>query len=71
MKAIGFDRYLPKENPSSFLDLNLPNPVAKGRDLLVQVKAISVNPVDTKVRSRTEGILDEPRIIGWDVAGIV
>jgi NADPH2:quinone reductase len=71
MKAIGFDRYLPKENPSSFLDLNIPNPVAEGRDLLVRVKAISVNPVDTKIRSRAEGILDEPRIIGWDVAGIV
>lgn len=69
MKAIGFDRYLPAEDSSSFLELNLTMPVAEDRDLLVRVMAISMNPVDAKVRSRTEGVLDEPGIAGWDVAG--
>lgn len=71
MKAIGFDRYMPSDDPLCFQKLEIPKPVATGRDLLVRVMAVSVNPVDTKVRSRTEGVLDEPRIAGWDVAGIV
>lgn len=71
MKSIGFDRHLPVEDPSCFLELELPIPTATGHDLLVQVEAVSVNPVDTKVRSRIEGVLDEPCIAGYDAAGIV
>ncbi|MGD1698612.1 zinc-binding alcohol dehydrogenase family protein, partial [Dapis sp. BLCC M229] len=46
-------------------------PAAKGKDLLVQVKAVSVNPVDTKVRSPQDKVESQPRILGWDAAGIV
>jgi len=51
MKAVGLYRYLPIDDPESFLDLELDMPSASGRDLLVEVKAISVNPVDAKRRA--------------------
>ena len=71
MKAIGFYQYLPVEDPSSLVEVEVPTPEPGGRDLLVRVKAVSVNPVDVKVRSRLETVETEPRIIGWDVAGVV
>lgn len=75
MKAVGLKRYLPIADPESLLDLDLPMPVAAGHDLLVEVKAISVNPVDTKHRAPSAGNRDRlespPRILGWDVAGVV
>jgi len=75
MKAVGLKRYLPIDDPESLLDLEMPMPTATGRDLLVEVKAISVNPVDTKHRAPTPGNRDKlespPRILGWDVAGLV
>ncbi len=47
-------------------------PVPQGRDLLVRILAIAVNPVDTKIRkSLGEALLGTPRILGWDAAGIV
>ena len=51
MKAVGLYRYLPIDHPESLLDLEIETPVAAKRDLLVAVKAISVNPVDTKRRA--------------------
>ena len=51
MKAVGLYKYLPIDHPESLLDLEVDTPVAAGRDLLVEVKAISVNPVDTKRRA--------------------
>ena len=71
MKAIGFYKALPAEDPSSLVEVNVPDPAPQGRDLLVRVQAVSVNPVDTKVRLRQEGVLSEPRIPGWDAAGVV
>ncbi len=71
MKAVGLTEYLPIENENSLLDVEIPKPTAKGKDLLVEVKAVSVNPVDTKVRSPKDKIESEPRILGWDAAGIV
>jgi len=71
MKAVGLTQYLPIENENSLLDVEIPKPTAKGKDLLVQVKAISVNPVDTKIRAPKEKIESEPLILGWDAAGIV
>ncbi|HYE93781.1 MAG TPA: zinc-binding alcohol dehydrogenase family protein [Terriglobales bacterium] len=71
MKAVGLYRYLPLDDPESLLDLQVPDPVATGRDLLVAVKAISVNPVDYKMRSPKDQVEKEPRILGWDVAGVV
>jgi NADPH2:quinone reductase len=52
----------------------VPRPVPGPRDLLVQVKAVSVNPVDTKVRAggpANEPVPEAPRILGWDAAGVV
>lgn len=71
MKAVGLHRYLPIDHPESLVDLTLEKPTPKGRDLLVQVKAISVNPIDVKVRAPKEGTETPPRILGWDAAGIV
>jgi len=71
MKAVGLTQYLPIDNQNSLLDVEVPKPTAKGKDLLVQVKAISVNPVDTKVRAPKDKVESEPRILGWDGAGVV
>lgn len=71
MKAVGLLRYLPIENPNSLLDVELDKPSPEGRDLLVKVRAVSVNPVDTKVRSPKERVENAPRVLGWDVAGVV
>ncbi len=71
MKAVGYQESLPIENPSSLLDIELPAPVATGRDLLVEVRAISVNPVDAKVRMRAKPNPGEYKILGYDAAGIV
>jgi NADPH2:quinone reductase len=71
MKAVGYKVPSPIEDPQSLLDIEVPNPVAAGADLLVEVKAISVNPVDVKVRAsgRPEG--SGYKILGWDAAGVV
>ena len=71
MKAVGLYRYLPIDHPESLLDLEIDTPVATGRDLLVEVKAISVNPVDTKRRAPKELVEKTPKILGWDAAGVV
>jgi len=71
MKAIGLYKYLPIEDKNSLQDLNLEKPEVSGHDLLVEVKAISVNPVDTKVRAPKDKVEIEPKILGWDASGIV
>ena len=71
MRAVGLYRYLPIEDEESLQDLECDCPVANGRDLLVEVKAISVNPVDTKVRAPKDKVEETPLILGWDAAGVV
>ncbi|MBW8873964.1 MAG: zinc-binding alcohol dehydrogenase family protein [Acidobacteria bacterium] len=71
MRAVGLYRYLPIEDPESLVDVEVPKPEARGRDLLVRVRAVSVNPVDTKVRAPKEQVEVQPRILGWDAAGVV
>ncbi|MDQ0878609.1 NADPH2:quinone reductase [Paenibacillus sp. V4I3] len=71
MKAVGAYRYLPISNPESLVDLYIEKPIPTGRDLLVEVKAISVNPADLGVREKTNYEEESPKILGWDVAGIV
>ncbi|HEY0794063.1 MAG TPA: zinc-binding alcohol dehydrogenase family protein [Chthoniobacterales bacterium] len=71
MKAVGYRQSLPVTDPESLVDLELPDPVPGGRDLLVQVKAVSVNPVDTKVRKRSAPPPGETKVLGYDAAGIV
>jgi NADPH:quinone reductase len=71
MKAVGLYRYLPIEDPESLLDLEVEEPQAAGRDLLVEVKAVAVNPVDYKTRAPKPQVETAPKILGWDVAGVV
>jgi zinc-binding alcohol dehydrogenase family protein len=75
MKAVGLYKYLPIDHPESLIDLDVETPKPTGRDLLVGVKAISVNPVDTKRRAPRAGTADlvekTPKILGWDASGIV
>lgn len=71
MRAVGYRNSLPITEAASLLDFELPKPAPEGRDLLVEVKAISVNPVDTKVRMRAKPEGETPMVLGWDAAGIV
>ena len=71
MKAVALTRYLPIDDPESFIDAELAKPVPEGCDILVSVKAIAVNPVDTKVRAPKEEVPDQPRVLGWDASGVV
>lgn len=71
MKAVGFYRFLPLSDPESLIDLELEKPVPTGRDILVRVKAISVNPADLMVRSGGNDGSQTPKVLGWDAAGIV
>ena len=72
MKAIGYRTPQAITQPDALIDITLPDPVATGRDLLVEVKAVSVNPVDTKVRSSAAPAQgDEYKVLGWDASGIV
>ncbi|MCB1459627.1 MAG: zinc-binding alcohol dehydrogenase family protein, partial [Nitratireductor sp.] len=71
MKAVALTRYLPIDDPESFLDVDIQKPEPTGRDILVEVRAISVNPVDTKIRAPKDKVEDAPRVIGWDASGVV
>ncbi|MDH5377768.1 MAG: zinc-binding alcohol dehydrogenase family protein [Gammaproteobacteria bacterium] len=71
MKAVGYKKAGPISGPGVLENIEVDIPVAQGRDLLVEVKAISVNPVDTKIRNRVEPDLGGIKVLGWDVAGVV
>ncbi|MFT0860616.1 zinc-binding alcohol dehydrogenase family protein [Ancylobacter sp. G4_0304] len=71
MKAVGYIDSLAIDEARSLFDFETATPVPGPRDLLVRVEAISVNPVDTKVRMRRQGTADAPVILGWDAAGVV
>jgi len=71
MRAIGFNQPQPITAETSLIDIELPVPEAKGRDLLVEIKAVSVNPVDTKVRASAPVEPGQHRILGYDAAGVV
>jgi NADPH2:quinone reductase len=71
VKAVGYRYSLPVEENESLSDIELPRPAPSGRDLLVRVMAISVNPVDAKMRIRSQPNDAEYRVLGWDAAGVV
>ncbi|MGN8024194.1 zinc-binding alcohol dehydrogenase family protein [Phyllobacterium sp. 22229] len=71
MRAVAYYEPQPITAETSLVDIDLPKPEAQGRDLLVAVKAISVNPVDTKIRAGAKPEAGQPRVLGWDAAGIV
>jgi NADPH2:quinone reductase len=71
MRAVAYTRSLPATDPDCLQDVTLPDPAPlAGRDLLVEVRAISVNPVDAKVRKRADPG-GKPTLLGYDAAGVV
>jgi NADPH:quinone reductase len=71
MKAVGYKEKGSIDRDDSLIDIDLPKPSATGQDLLVEIKAISVNPVDYKIRSWMSAPEGEYRVLGWDACGIV
>ena len=71
MRAVGYRKPLPAEDPAALEDIELPKPEAQGRDLLVEIRAVSVNPVDTKVRRRAGAADGGWKVLGFDAAGVV
>ena len=71
MKAVAYFDSLPISNEQSLQDVELPTPTPGPRDLLVEVRAISVNPVDTKIRRNVAPEAGQAKVLGWDVAGVV
>lgn len=71
MKAVGYYQPLPIDNPEALQDIELPAPQPGARDLLVRVKAVSVNPVDTKVRRNAAPEAGQAKVLGWDAVGTV
>jgi NADPH:quinone reductase len=71
MRAIGFQQPGSIDRSESLIDIELPTPTPKGKDLLVEVKAISVNPVDYKIRQSAQPDPGDWKVLGWDAAGVV
>jgi len=70
MRAVAYRKSLPISAADALVDVELDRPEAAGRDLLVEVKAVSVNPVDYKVRLRADPG-GTPKVLGFDAAGVV
>lgn len=71
MKAVAYYHSLPADHADALQDAELPAPTPGPRDLLVEVKAISVNPVDTKIRRNVAPTDGDAKVLGWDASGIV
>ncbi|CAK4681964.1 unnamed protein product [Aphanomyces euteiches] len=76
MRAVGFHEPLPIDDPCYLLDLVVDVPTASGRELLIQVKANAVNPIDYKKRREPVHFTSpedrtEPRVLGFDASGVV
>ncbi|MBV1921719.1 MAG: zinc-binding alcohol dehydrogenase family protein [Pseudomonadales bacterium] len=71
MKAIGYLQPQTIEHKDALIDIELPMPKALGRDLLVKVQAVSVNPVDAKIRATSAPNDGQHKILGWDAVGEV
>lgn len=71
MKAIGYQTNLAIDHVDALVDITLPDPVATGHDVLVEVRAVSVNPVDTKIRAGVKPDEGQWKVLGWDATGIV
>lgn len=71
MKAVGFTRSLPATDPQSLIDFQTDVPAPTGTDLLVEVRAVSVNPVDYRVRRDMGPGNFGTRVLGYDAAGVV
>ncbi len=70
MRAVGYTKSRPIDDPLALEDIEIAEPVLRPRDLLVAVEAVSVNPVDVKVRMRAEPETGH-KVLGFDAAGTV
>jgi len=71
MHAVGYQQAGAITHDDALLDIELPTPALEGRDILVEVKAVSVNPVDTKVRKGSKPEPGQWKVLGWDASGVV
>ena len=71
MRAVGYQQSLPIEDENALIDVELPHPEPGPRDLMVEIRAVSLNPVDTKVRMRAQPEPGGVKVLGFDAAGIV
>nr|WP_100547716.1 MULTISPECIES: zinc-binding alcohol dehydrogenase family protein [unclassified Pseudomonas] len=71
MKAVAYYQSLPADHPEALQDVQLSEPTPGAHDLLVEVRAISVNPVDTKIRLGVKPENGAAKVLGWDATGIV
>ena len=71
MKAVGYRQSFPIREPESLIDTQIPDPEPMPRDLLVRVRAVAVNPIDTKIRRRQEPPNGDFQVLGWDTVGTV
>ncbi|GLG85054.1 zinc-binding alcohol dehydrogenase family protein [Acinetobacter calcoaceticus] len=71
MKAVAYQKAGLITSPEALVDVELDKPVAEGHDLLVRVQAVSVNPVDTKIRNNVNADNNQWKTLGWDAVGIV
>ncbi len=71
MKAVAYQKAGPITSPDALVDVELETPVAEGHDLLVRVQAVSVNPVDTKIRKNVSADNNQWKTLGWDAVGVV
>lgn len=71
MKAVGYKKAGPIDATDALVDIQLPRPTPGARDLLVEIRAIAVNPVDAKVRAGVSAEGESWKVLGWDAAGVV
>ncbi|MBB4573914.1 zinc-binding alcohol dehydrogenase family protein [Rhizobium lentis] len=71
MRAVAYKTPQPITSETSLIDVDLPMPEASGHDLLVEIRAVSVNPVDVKVRAHSAPPAGQLKVLGWDAAGTV
>ena len=71
MKAVAYLQPLPIDHIDALLDADLPEPEPLAHDLRVRVAAVSVNPVDTKIRRGVKPAAGQPKVLGWDAVGVV
>lgn len=71
MKAVAYQKAGAITLDDALVDIEIDSPVAHGHDLLVRVQAVSVNPVDTKIRNHTSAEDQQWKVLGWDAVGVV
>ena len=71
MKAVAYQQCLPIAHAESLLDVDLPEPAPGPHDLLVEIRAVAANPLDTKMRAQAQPAPGHCKVLGWDASGMV